>query len=134
VPQDRRTSRQSMIAGAEAFQAAMTAGDRAPAGIADQCRWVVNGQDVTTCTAAFGSDPLAAIARIRDKELLAADESRGLVVYRMFEDLPANAGTEGSYPLTYQVVVLLRFVGGQIERVEAFTSELPYGMRPHDAE
>ena len=64
---------------------------------------------------------------------LAADEARGLVVYRTFEDLPASAGRENSYPLTYQVVELFRFVDGRIERVEAFTSELPFGMRPHDA-
>jgi hypothetical protein len=135
LPQSERTSRATMIAGAEAFQLAMTDEDgKAPADLADTCRWVVNGQDVTACAEAFGSDPLAAIARIRDKELLAADENRGLIAYRMYEDLPASAGAEGSYPLTYQVVVLLRFVGGQIERVEAFTSELPYGMRPHDAE
>jgi hypothetical protein len=131
VPQGRRTSRAAMIAGAEAFQAAMTATDgKAPAGLADNCRWVVNGQDVAACAPAFGSAPLAAIERIRDKELLAADESRGLIAYRMFEDLPASAGS--GYPLTYQVVVLLRFVDGKIERVEAFTSELPYGMKPHD--
>jgi hypothetical protein len=134
VPQGRRTSRAAMIAGAEAFQAAMTAADgKAPADIADTCRWVVNGQDVAACGSAFGSAPLAAIARVRDKELLAADESRGLVAYRLFEDLPASAGAEGTYPLTYQVVVLLRFVDGKVERVEALTSELPYGMRPHDA-
>lgn len=134
IPQGRRTSRAAMIAGAEAFQAAMTADDgKAPPGIAGTCRWVVNGQDVSACAPAFGSAPLAAIARIRDKELLAVDEDRGLIAYRLFEDLPASAGAEGSYPLTYQVVVLLRFVDGRIERVEALTSELPYGMRPHDA-
>ena len=44
------------------------------------------------------------------------------------EDLPAIG--EG-YPKTHQVVVLLRFVGGRIEQVQAFTSELPYGMKPH---
>lgn len=131
VPQGRRTSRATMIAGAEAFQTAMTAKDgKAPAGLARNCRWIVNGQEASACAPAFGSAPLAAIAGIRDKELLAADEERGLVVYRMFEDLPASGGS--GYPLTYQVVVLLRFVDGKIERVEAFTSELPYGMKPHD--
>ena len=101
------------------------------AALGDSCTWFVNGQDVGACAAAFGSEPLAAIARIRDKELLAADETRGLVAYRLFEDLPAVGGTAGAYPRTYQVVVLLRFVGGRIEQVQAFTSELPYGMKPH---
>ncbi len=129
VPPPQRTARTAMITGAEAFQWAMTAEGLTPVDlIADDCRWWVNGQDMTDCAAAFGSAPLAAIERIRDKQLLAADEERGLIAYRMFEDLPAiGAG----YPKTYQVVVLFRFVAGRIEQVNAFTSELPYGMKPH---
>jgi hypothetical protein len=130
VPRGRRTSRAAMIAGAEAFAAAMT-DDRAPEVLADTCRWLVNGQDVGACAPAFGSAPLDAIAGIRDREVLAADEPRGLIAYRMFEDLPAIGGADGSYPKTYQAVVLLRFVDGAIEQVQAFTSELPYGMKPH---
>jgi hypothetical protein len=134
VPQARRTSRAAMIAGADAFYVAMNAHDgKAPAGLADDCKWLVNGQDVGACAPPFAGPVLASIARVRDREMLAVDEARGLVVYRTFEDLPASAGTAGSYPLTYQVVELFRFVAGKIERVEAFTSELPYGMRPHDA-
>jgi hypothetical protein len=130
VPQSRRTSRVAMIAGAEAFQTALT-GVQAPAGLAENCRWVVDGQDVGACAPAFGSAALATIAVVRDRELLAADEERGLVAYRLFEDLPAIGGAEGSYPRTRQVVELLRFVDGKIEQVQAFTSELPYGMKPH---
>jgi hypothetical protein len=130
VPQNRRTSRSAMITTAEAFMAAMT-GDTAPAGLARNCRWFVNGQDVAACGPAFGSPPLQAIARVRDRELLAVDEARGLAVYRFFEDLPAIGGAAGTYPLTYQVVEVYRFVDGRIEQVHAFTSELPYGMKPH---
>jgi len=64
----------------------------------------------------------------RDRELLAIDEERGLAVVKFFEDIPATDGT--GYPLTYQVIELYRFEAGKITRVEAFTSELPYGMRP----
>jgi hypothetical protein len=134
VPQNRRTPRAAMIAGADAFYAAMNAHDgKAPAGLADTCKWLVNGQDVGACAPPFAGPVLAGIKQVRDREVLAVDEARGLVVYRAFEDLPASAGREGSYPLTYQVIELFRFVDGKIERVEAFTSELPYGMRPHDA-
>lgn len=130
VPPSRRTPRATMIARADAFQTAMTAQDgKAPAGLADDCRWLVNGLDVAACAPAFGSPALAAIGAVRDRELLAADEERGLVVYRFFEDLPARDGS--GYPLTYQVVELYRFVDDQIEQVQAFTSELPYGMKPH---
>ena len=130
VPQNSRTSRTAMIAGAEAFMAAIT-GDSPPAGLADNCRWSVNGLEVAACAPAFGSPPLQAIARVRDRELLAIDEARGLAVYRFFEDIPAAGGQPGSYPLTYQVVEVYRFVDGRIESVNAFTSELPYGMKPH---
>jgi hypothetical protein len=134
VPRGERTSRSAMIAGAEAFYAAMNAHEgKAPGGLAGSCHWLVNGQDVGACAPPFAGPALAGIARVRDREVLAADEARGLVVYRTFEDLPASAGRENSYPLTYQVVELFRFVDGEIERVEAFTTELPYGMRPHDA-
>jgi len=108
-------------------------GGKAPSGLADTCKWLVNGQDVGACAPPFAGPVLAGIARVRDREVLAVDEARGLVVYRTFEDLPATVGREGSYPLTYQVIELFRFVDGRIERVEAFTTELPYGMRPHDA-
>lgn len=134
VPQAQRTTRASMISGAEAFYAAMNAHDgKAPEGLAERCRWLVNGQDVGPCAPPFAGPALASIAQVRDREVLAVDEARGLIVYRTFEDLPASGGREGSYPLTYQVVELFRFVSGKIEQVEAFTAELPYGMRPHDA-
>ena len=130
LPQGQRTPRAAMIAGVEAFQAAMT-GYRAPAGLAGDCRWFVNGQDVGACAPAFGSAPLAAVSQIRDREVLAEDEERGLVVARLFEDLPAIGGAEGTYPKTQQVVALFRFAGGKIGQVHAFTSELPFGMKPH---
>ena len=101
----------------------------APAGIGAQCHWHVNGQDVGECGPAFGSPPLQRIEQVRDRSLLAADEARGLLVYRFFEDLPA-AGS--GYPLTYQVIEVFRFEGGELAEIQAFTSELPYGMRPHD--
>ena len=105
----------------------------APANLARNCTWWVNGQNVGPCAPPFAGPQLARIQQVRDREVLAVDEARGLVVYRTFEDLPASAGAEGSYPLTYQVIELFRFVDGKIEQVQAFTSELPYGMKPHDA-
>lgn len=131
VPRSRRTSRADMIAGAEAFYAAMNApGQPVPEGLGEGCHWLVNGLDVGACRAPFGGGTgLASIARVRDREVLAVDEERGLIVYRTFEDLPAASGR--GYPLTYQVVELFRFEDGRIEQVQAFTSELPYGMKPH---
>ena len=129
LPANRRTSRAAMETIADGAYAAMNSKGAAPAGIGAQCHWHVNGQDVGECGPAFGSPPLARIEQVRDRSLLAADEARGLLVYRFFEDLPA-AGS--GYPLTYQVIEVFRFEGGELADIQAFTSELPYGMRPHD--
>jgi hypothetical protein len=128
LPAGRRTAREAMIAGAGRMMAAVDA-NVAPEGLlAESCHWLVNGMDVGLCAPSFGSPPLARIEAVRDRQVLAVDEERGLAVVRFFEDVPAADGT--GYPMTTQVVELYRFEGGQITRIEAFTSELPYGMRP----
>jgi hypothetical protein len=128
LPAARRTPRAAMLRAAEAFYAAMEAHGAAPADLAAGCRWYVNGQDMGDCAAPFGGAVLAGIEQVRDREVLAVDEARGLIVYRTFEDLPAMGG---GYPLTYQVVELFRIADGKIAEVQAFNSELPYGMKPH---
>jgi hypothetical protein len=123
-----------MIKAADAFYAAMNAHDgKAPAGLSANCRWLVNGQDVGDCTSSFINSPvLKTLEQVRDRAVLAADVDRGLVVYRTFEDFPAATDGDKTYPRTVQVVELFHLVDGKIERVEAWTSELPYGMKPHD--
>ena len=131
LPAGQRSSRKDMIATTEAFYAAMNTNESAPEGLADNCRWLVNGADIAPCGPTFGTPVLDAIEQVRDRDVLAVDEERGLVVYRTFEDRPGDSGTAGDYPLTYQVVELFRIVGGKVEQVHAYTSELPYGMKPH---
>jgi len=130
LPGNRRTSRADMMAGAERVYAAVNSHGPAPTGQAASCHWFVNGQDMGDCVSPYSSPGLSAIARIRDREVLAADEARGLIVYRTFEDVPATSGN--GYPLTYQVVEVFRFDRGEIAEIQAFTSELPYGMKSHD--
>ncbi|MEO6153761.1 MAG: hypothetical protein ABIT09_11385 [Croceibacterium sp.] len=128
LPHDRRTTATVMRAGAEKVYAAISTHGAAPAGLAADCRWFVNGQNVGACAPAFANPALKTIERVRDREVLAADEARGLIVYRTFEDLPAKGS---GYPLTYQVIELFRFDSGRIAEIQAFTAELPYGMKPH---
>ncbi|MEO0061737.1 MAG: hypothetical protein RLZZ08_297 [Pseudomonadota bacterium] len=125
----QRTSRAAVQAAADRFFRAMDVNKAAPADIAAACHWMVNGQDAGSCAAAFGGEPLGRIGAIRNRTLLALDEAHGLAVYRLFEDLPATGGS--GYPLTFQVNAVLHFDSGRITRVEAFTSELPLGMKPH---
>jgi hypothetical protein len=129
LPAGRRTSRADMIAGAERVYAAIGSHGPAPAGHAADCHWFLNGQDMGNCAAPYSNPGLKEIARIRDREVIAVDEARGLIVYRTFEDVPALFGR--GYPLTYQVIELFRFEQGEIAQIQAFTSELPYGMKPH---
>ncbi len=128
LPAARRTSRSDMINAGAQFFPAITAGGGAPEIFGADCRWVVNGQDMGDCVSPFGGPGIAQIEAIRDRELLAVDEERGLAVWRTFEDFPATSGQ--SYPRTMQVIEMLHFDGGEVARIEAFTSELPYGMRP----
>ena len=128
LPARRRTARADMQLAASQFIEALGSRGAAPDVFGETCNWFVNGQDVGACAASFGSPPLMQVEAARDRQLLAMDEERGLAAYRFFEDRPAvGAG----YPLTYQVVELYRFDAGRLVKVEAFTSELPYGMRPH---
>lgn len=128
LPAARRTGREALIAGAGRMMAAVDANAVPDGLLADSCHWLVNGTDVGPCAPSFGSPPLARIEAVRDRQVLAVDTERGLAVVRFFEDVPAADGQ--GYPLTTQVVELYRFEDGRITRIEAFTSELPYGMRP----
>jgi len=128
LPARRRTSRADMLHAATRFYEAINAHGGAPEIFADGCRFFVNGVDVADCPSPFGGPGLTSIEQVRDRTLLAVDEERGLAVFRTFEDLPAVGS---SYPRTFQVVELFRFDNGQITRVDALNSELPYGMRPH---
>lgn len=128
LPKARRTDRAAMQAAADRLHAARSARE-APDALAPSCRRVVNGEELSDCTSYFTGPELANIRTFRDRSLLALDEDRGLAVYRYFEDSPATS-SEG-YPLTQQVVEVLRFENGEVTRMEAFKSELPYGMRPH---
>jgi hypothetical protein len=128
LPPERRTSRAAMLAAGDAFFDAILANQTPPEAMGLQCHWFVNGQDMGDCRTPFGGPGLATIGNIRDRQLLAVDEERGLAVWRTFEDFPATNGQ--GYPRSYQVTEMLHFDGGEVARVDAFTSELPYGMRP----
>lgn len=128
LPENRRTSRAQMTLTVEAAYAAMNGHTTAPAGIAESCRWSVNGQNLVQCGAVFGSPAFATLERVRDRELLVVDDARGLVAYRTFEDFPA---LDRGNPRTLQVIDVFRFDGGELVDIQAYTSELPFGMKPH---
>lgn len=128
LPEALRTSRSDMLAGADALLDAIAANADAPAMLGESCEWTVNGQNVGACGLPFDAHAFSAIGMIRDRELLAIDEERGLTAYRIYEDMPATGTT--SYPRSYQVIELMRFERGAITSITSFNSELPFGMQP----
>ena len=127
LPRERRTGREAMQASAEAWYAAINRRTPAPPELGEQCRLSLNGQDLVGCRDAFVNIP--PIEQVRDRAVLAIDEERGLIVYRTFEDFP---GLGSGYPRTDQIVEVFRSEKGEVTGIHAWTSELPYGMKPHD--
>ncbi len=128
LPARSRMTRSAMIEGAEQWYTAINTRKGTPSVFGDQCKLVLNGMILAGCREAFVNLP--PIERIRDREILAIDEARGLIVYRTFEDYPSVGS---GYPRTDQVVEVFSFDGGKMTGVYAWTSELPYGMKPHGA-
>jgi hypothetical protein len=143
LPESQRTSRAAMLGVVEGVYDAMNAhqGD-VPDGLGADCHWVVNGQALSPCPAPFSGGAFNTIARTRDRQVLVVDETRGLVAVATFEDWPSVPrsfkGPDGTsvpngtdYPKTQQVIDLFRFVGGKVQQIDAFSTELPFGMKPH---
>jgi hypothetical protein len=139
LPATRRTSRIEMLAAVDRFHSAVNAHDgKAPPGIGSACIWAINGQETGSCSSPLEQNRLRHLARIRDVRLLAVDEARGLVAVSTFEDYPASprdftdaAGKPysdpGASPRTLRTVQIFRFEAGELQRIEAFTLQLPYG-------
>lgn len=140
LPRSRQTGRATMLAAVDAYYEALGKHDgTVPDSISTGCRRVVNAEDVSGCAEPLAGKLLQPLKRVRDIQLLAADETRGLIVMSAFEDYPANpldfvdaAGNAyrdpGTSPRSLKIVQLFRFEAGKLERVESVTLQLPYGM------
>ena len=144
LPKAQRTSWLNMEKLVEGFYAALNAHDgKLPKGLAETCQWNVNGQALGACAAPIAGNSLQWIARWRDRKVLAVDEARGLVAVRVFEDIPAAPreftrpdGTTmpnpAAYPRSLQIVEVFHIIDGKIDGLQRISTELPYGMKPHE--
>jgi len=144
LPKAQRTPWLAMERLVDGFYGALNAHDgKLPKGLSPTCQWTVNGQALGSCAAPIASNSLQWIARWRDRKVLAVDEARGLVAVRVFEDIPAAPREfkrpDGSampnpaaYPRSLQIVELFHIVGGKIDSLHRISTELPYGMKPHE--
>ncbi len=138
----QRTSRVDMLAAVDRFYLAIAAENgSAPADLAADCKWAVNGLELSACEVPFSNMLLQGLEQVRDRKVIAVDEARGLVAISAYDDFTAQqqefTDAQGNtyedtmpFPRTLQVVELFRIVNGKIARIEGFTSELPYGMGP----
>jgi hypothetical protein len=144
LPKAQRTSWLEMEKLVDGFYAALNAHDgKLPKGLGPDCQWNVNGQPLGMCAAPIAGNALQWIARWRDRKVLAVDEARGLVAVRVFEDIPAapreftraGGGTmanPAAYPRSLEIVEVFRIEGGKIVGLRRISSELPFGMKPHE--
>ena len=144
LPRAQRTPRAGMFKLVDGFYAALNAHNgNVPAGLTSSCQWNVNGQALGACAAPIAGNTLQWIARWRDRQVLAVDEARGLVAVQVFEDIPATPreftrpdGTKmpnpAAYPRSLQIIEVFHIVGGKIDGLRRISSELPFGMKPHE--
>ena len=142
LPVGQRTPRAGMLAAVDrVYEAIAASNGTAPADFAANCQWAINGQQVSACAAPLTGRLLQNLEQIRDRKVIAVDEARGLVAISAYEDFPATVQnfTDASgkafkdslpYPRTLQIVAVFRFDAGKIAQVQAYTTELGYGMRP----
>jgi hypothetical protein len=144
LPKAQRTSWLNMEKLVGGFYDALNAHNgKLPPGLDPACQWNVNGQALGACAAPIAGNALQWIARWRDMKILAVDEGRGLVAVRVFEDIPAapreftrpdgsTMPNPAAYPRSLEIVEVFRIEGGKIVALRRISSELPYGMKPHE--
>lgn len=144
VPAARRTSRSDMLTAVDRYYRSVSSRSRiAPDELAAGCQLAVNGQPISPCAKPFTDALRQGLEQVRDRNVIAADEARGLVAVRAYEDYSAAvqefSDAAGKlykdavpFPRTLQVVDLFRFEKGGITRIDSFTSELIYGMKPRE--
>lgn len=115
-------------------------------GFADSCRRISNGvtdgpnpQSEAACETLFKGSHYFAIEGVREREILAVDETRGVVVATAIIDLPKGesetlytAGKSSAqkipYPYSRGLIETFKIVDGKIARIEGVSVFSPYRM------
>ncbi len=138
----QRISRAAMLAAVDHYYGAVNSRTRvAPQELAGTCQLTVNGKAMSGCASFFTAALRQNLDEVRDRNVIAVDEARGLVAVRGYEDYPAtvqeftdSAGKSYKdtvpFPRTLQVVEVFRFESGRITRIDQYNAELIYGTRP----
>jgi hypothetical protein len=147
LPESARTSRERMADIVHAYYGTMQRNDgKLFAEFTPQCRRVINGvttvdgpDKAASCQTLFTRGAFRPIQRVRDRQVRAVDEARGIVVASAMLDQPAAfveyRTTDGKprevdikYPYSQSVVEFFKIEGGKIARVEGVSAFVPYSM------
>src|SRR5690606_4411727 len=90
----QRTPRSDMLAAVDRYYHAVAAATGlAPADLAAECRLAVNGEALGACAKPFTDRLRQGLEQVRDRKVVAVDESRGLVAVSAYEDYTAAVQT-----------------------------------------
>jgi hypothetical protein len=148
LPQDARTPRERMADIVQGYYATLQGNDGTLfAQFTPQCRHVTNGvttvdgpDKASSCQALFGRGVFRPVERVRDRQIRAVDEARGIVVASAMLDRPADfvdyRTTDGrprkvediTHPHSQGMVEFFRIENGRIAHVEGVSALMPYGM------
>ncbi|MEP7312084.1 MAG: hypothetical protein ABI859_05855 [Pseudomonadota bacterium] len=147
LPESTRTPRDRMADIVQSWYATMQRNDGALfAAFTPQCRYVQNGVTLADpldkaagCQTLFSRGLFRPIERVRDRQIRAVDEARGIVVASAMLDRPAAISsyraTDGKprevdikYPYSQGVVEFFKIENGRIARVEGVAALMPYAM------
>ncbi len=147
LPDNVRTPRARMAEIVNAYYGTLQRNDgRLFVEFKPQCRHVWNGVTSTdgadkaaSCQALFGRGAFRPVERVRDRQVRAVDEARGIVVASAMLDRPAASDTyrtsdgkarevDIKYPYSQGVVEIFRIENGRIARIEGVSAFMPYAM------
>ncbi|MET0291794.1 MAG: hypothetical protein ABW136_05460 [Steroidobacteraceae bacterium] len=149
LPAASRTPRARMADLVQSYYATLQNNDgTAFVSFTPQCRIVSNGvatvdgaDKATSCQDLFKRGAFRPVERVRERQIRAIDEARGVVVASALLDWPAAfadfRGADGKsrnlaipYPHSQSVVEAFRIENGRIARVEGVSAFMPYAMPP----
>ncbi len=149
LPEPARTPRARMADIVQAYYATLQRNDGTLfAQFTPQCRLVSNGvtatdgpDKATACQELFKRGVFRPVERVRERQVRAVDEARGIVVASAMLDRPAMSAdyraADGKprsvdirYPYSQGVVDFFRIENGRIARVEGVSAFMPYSMPP----
>lgn len=127
--------RAQMVAAANAYLDALEGKPKAAPRLAADCMRRVNGVAASAgCADQIKAGEFKPLEKVRARRYPVVDTARGVVIAEGFEDFPerqdvySGRPAPAKYPYSLGFLAAFKIKDGRIERVEAISTALPYGM------